>query len=319
MGGIGAAPASVGRAIVNVFDARRLPYQDSSPVLVTVRDGNQRTVSREAHRSASVEFIGLRVFGNSGDNYTFIASAAGYNDAGFFPVRMSAEAAQVVDLMLLPKSPRFDFAPARWETLQARRQSLARLLAAGAGDAQAAERRYNDLKDHEAGEVLACLLNTTTALEQILLPQKTALEYLQAIRWDLDGPWRLARDRFFAWADPALIPQLELARLQNKFADAPGTLHPGATRSFKQVEFGEANVQLTIHGNDRQQTDGCNCVLVEADIDYFRDPAAHLLLEVMVNAFGSLTDPRTVYALRWIAGRRAGVPEFDPLYVIAKE
>jgi hypothetical protein len=34
--------------------------------------------------------------------------------------------------------------------------------------------------------------------------------------------------------------------------------------------------------------DGVNCVMVEPDIDYFKDPGAHLLLEVALNAFGSL-------------------------------
>jgi len=33
-------------------------------------------------------------------------------------------------------------------------------------------------------------------------------------------------------------------------------------------------------------------------------------------AAGGLTDPRTVYSLRWIAGRRAGIPEFNPPYTI---
>ncbi len=42
-----------------------------------------------------------------------------------------------------------------------------------------------------------------------------------------------------------------------------------------------------------------------------------LLLEVVANALtGSLTDPKNVYVLRWIAGRRAGVPEFNPPYTI---
>jgi hypothetical protein len=35
-------------------------------------------------------------------------------------------------------------------------------------------------------------------------------------------------------------------------------------------------------------------------------------------ASGSLSDPKHVYVLRWIAGRQAGVPEFDPLYTIEK-
>ena len=102
------------------------------------------------------------------------------------------------------------------------------------------------------------------------------------------------------------------------FENAPFGLHPGATRSYKQVAFGEANLQLTFHEGDRREIDGVNCVLVEPDIDYFKDTLAHLLLEVAVNAFGSITDPRAVYVLRWIAGRRAGIPEFDPLYTIER-
>ena len=130
----------------------------------------------------------------------------------------------------------------------------------------------------------------------------------------------MRRDRFFAWADPKLIDQIELAKQQTPktFENAPAFLHPGATRSYKQIQFGEANVQLTFHENNRLDVDGVSCVMVEPDIDYFKDPGAHLLLEVAVNAFGSITDPRAVYALRWIAGRRAGFPEFDPLYTIQK-
>ena len=123
----------------------------------------------------------------------------------------------------------------------------------------------------------------------------------------MSGDSALAPDRFYAWADPAIIPQLETAKLQKEFADAPYGLHKGATRSYKQIEFGEANVQLTFHENDRLLIDGVSCVKIEPDIDYYRDPGAHLLLEVAVNAFGSLTDPQTVYVLRWIAGRHAGI------------
>ena len=64
--------------------------------------------------------------------------------------------------------------------------------------------------------------------------------------------------------------------------------------------------------------DGVNCVKIEPDIDYYRDAGVHLLLEVAVNAFGSLSDPRMVYVLRWIAGQRDGIPEFNPLYTIQK-
>jgi hypothetical protein len=57
--------------------------------------------------------------------------------------------------------------------------------------------------------------------------------------------------------------------------------------------------------------------MVEPDIDYYKDLLAHALLEVVVNKVSnSLTDPRQVYVLRWIAGRHAGVPNFEPPYTI---
>ena len=60
-----------------------------------------------------------------------------------------------------------------------------------------------------------------------------------------------------------------------------------------------------------------DCVKLEPDIDYYKDLGAHFLLEVVVNAVtGTLTDPKMVYVLRWIAGRHAGVPEFNPPYII---
>ncbi len=60
------------------------------------------------------------------------------------------------------------------------------------------------------------------------------------------------------------------------------------------------------------------CVEVEPDIDYFKDLAAHAVLEVIPNSITpGLTDPEKVYVLRWIAGRRAGVPQFVPPYTIA--
>jgi hypothetical protein len=90
-----------------------------------------------------------------------------------------------------------------------------------------------------------------------------------------------------------------------------------ATSSFKQIQFGEANVQLTFHEKNRKQIGGVDCVYVEPDIDYYKDPAAHFLLEVLPGFLpGNLSSPRVVYVLRWIAGRHAGVPEFNPLYTI---
>jgi hypothetical protein len=95
----------------------------------------------------------------------------------------------------------------------------------------------------------------------------------------------------------------------------PGFFHGDATSSFKQISFGEANVQLTFHENDKKKIGSENCIRVEPDIDYFKDVAAHAILEVIVNRVtNSLTDPVQVYTLRWMAGKQAGLPEFDPPY-----
>jgi hypothetical protein len=299
---------------IDVFDGSRRPIPSGVEVLYTVRDGNQKEAFRNFERTPSLTVNGLPFFNNFGDRYTVIASAAGYKQAGFTPVPVSPHVPQVVDLMLMAEDASFNFGGA-WDAIQARRPVLAGLLAAGSASAQAARDRYNNLLENRS-EVLACLLNITTAMEQIHLPVGTPLDYFQEFNWDAT----MARDRFFGYADAKLIAQVRIAEQQGLFAPEVGTaaFHAGATSSWKQIQFGEANVQLTFHENDRRTINGRDCVLTEPDIDYFKDLLAHAILEVAANGIGgSLTDPRQVYVLRWMAGRRAGIPEFDPLYTIS--
>ena len=306
--------------MVNAFDGTRQPYSDAPQLLITVRDGNQKVQNRDFHDGASVFFTGLPLFNNFGDDYTFLASAKGYKDTGYSPVHLATNVDQIVDLMLIPSSNALNFANATWTALAGSRPELKTLLADGAASDDDASNRYGNILEDNGGNILACLLNITTAMQQIHLPQQTPFDYLKRIIWDRDGEFALAQDRFFAWADPQLIAQIEQARLQDpdEFVNAPFGLHPGATRSYKQIQFGEANVQLTFHENNKMEVDGMNCIMVEPDIDYYKNTLNDLLLEVAVNAFGSLTDPKAVYVLRWIAGRRAGIPEFNPLYTIVK-
>jgi hypothetical protein len=154
-------------------------------------------------------------------------------------------------------------------------------------------------------------------MSQIALPQGTPLDYIKQIRWD--APFAPAQDRFFAWCDVGLIDQVKVSAAAGKFAveNAPGIFHPGATSSWKQIEFGEANVQLTFHENDKLTVNGVDCVMLELDIDYYRDLAAHAILGVIPNGLThTLTNPTEVYVLRWIVGRTAGIPDFAPLYTI---
>lgn len=50
------------------------------------------------------------------------------------------------------------------------------------------------------------------------------------------------------------------------------------------------------------------CVKIEPNIDYYKDVAARGLLEVIPNWITKgLTDPRLVYAMRWITAKREAV------------
>lgn len=309
----GAAPQGCTLNIA-VYDGARKLMPSTTRVLYTVRDGNQKTIVREYYDCSQMAFTSLPFYNNFGDNYAVIAWADGHIQAGYTPVRLSPNAPQRVDLMLLRKDATYHFGGATWDILRARRPALARLLAAGASET-AARDRYRDLVEHRPA-ALACVLNVATALEQIFLRTGTPLDHLHRI--ELDDT--LKQDRFFAYAGPELLELVRESVPFGVFDPQPGSavFHPGATASFKQKQFGEANVQITFHEADRCVIGAVDCCKVELDIDYYKDVGAHALLEVLYNTTtGSLTDPKQVYLLRWIAGRRAGVPEFDPLYTIA--
>lgn len=302
---------------VNLFSGARTALPAEVNALLTIRNGNQQDVALPNNGFVSdsqISVTGLPFYDSPWDNYAVVASAKQYEQAGFFPVPVSREMPAVVDIMLLGKNAAFNFHGADWSGLKQNYKPYAALLAAGAGDDDAAGNRYSDLMEQRPA-VLACYFNLITAMSEIHLPVKTPLDYIKELIWDDT----MAQDRFFAWADPAIIDQVIQAAAQGEFAPEVGTalFHSGATRSWKQVQFGEANVQLTFHENDKETIDGLQCVMIEPDIDYYKDIAAHALLEVITNKLtNSLTDPRQVYVLRWIAGRHAGVPNFEPPYTI---
>jgi hypothetical protein len=300
------------RVQVNVFDGTRQPIGSGTKALVTIVDGNKKQLIRDSFASGTI--FDVPFYDNAGDDYSVIAYADGYSQAGFFPVKCSPGFVQTVDLMLLRKNAGFRFAGAQWGLLQQKRPLLYSILTHGAPTPGAAADRYNQLME-ERPESLACLLNIATAMEAIVLPVGNSLQYFKELIWDKS----MAQDRFYGYADPVLYDQVRSAASQRLFEREEGfaIFHSGATDSYKQVQFGEANVQLTFHANDTKVIDGVTCMKMEPDIDYYQDPAAHALLEVISHGIsGSLTDPRQVYVLRWIAGRRAGIGEFDPLYVI---
>jgi hypothetical protein len=300
----------VSKLQLRVFDGTRQLFSAPAQFLVTLTDGNRTQQIRDYYQANDITFD-LPFFDNFGDNYTVVVWAKGYKQAGFTPVTLSDQYLKTLDIMLIPNEPGFSFVDARWDP--------ARLLYSFLGsdvDNATGAARYDNLLD-QTPKSLACLLNISETMSQIALSQGTPLDYIKQLRWD--APYAPAQDRFYAWCDSRLIDQVKNAAAAGEFAveNNPGLFHPGATSSWKQIQFGEANVQLTFHENDTMIIGGVDCLMVEPDIDYYQDLAAHALLEVIANALThSLTDPTEVYVLRWIAGRTAGIPEFAPIYTI---
>lgn len=295
---------------LRVFDGTRQPFAAPAKFLVTITDGNQKQLFRD-YIQANNQTFDLPFYNNSGDNYSVLVWADGYQQAGFMPVKLSDQYTKILDIMLIPKDPGFSFVNARWEAASA----CYPFIAHGMDDASG-EARYEQLLDQNE-KSLACLLNLGEAMSLIQLSQGTPLDYIKQLIWEGDNAPK--QDRFFAWCDPALINQVKIGADAGIFAVEldPSIFHSGATSSWKQVQFGEANVQLTFHENNHLVVDGVDCIMVEPDIDYYKDLGAHALFEVIPNAVThSLTDPAQVYVLRWIAGRQAGVPEFAPMYTI---
>lgn len=302
---------------LNLFASTRQPLAPDFKTLVRINDGHHQPRHSDFHRGQPLVFE-VEFFDNFGDDYNVVVSAKKHNDAGFFPVKVALGATRQLSLMLLPKKSRYNFANAKFSRLKQTDPTLIAIIARGVASEAQARSLYDELLDgtDRRQEVLATFHNIVTALKAIHLPVGQPLDYFKQLIWEGQPP---ERDRFFAFADKELVEQIKQARQQGTFVNAPASLHPGATSSFKQVQFGEANVQLTFHEQpaDTREIDGVQCVKVEADIDYFKDAGAHFLLEVIPNSItNGKTSPKMVYLLRWIAGRHAGVPEFDPPYTI---
>jgi hypothetical protein len=307
------AASSNGVILVSAFDGTRNLVPAGKELLFRLRDGTQKEVVTKSQKTPSLKAT-LPFANNFTDRYAVIVSGKGYQQAGFHPVHLQVGAETPVDLMLLPEDGAFRFRNALWSALRVTHPTWTTFLK-GKLSEKAAEDRHNQWME-DTPENLAAFLNFAEALDDVQLRVDTAFDYLkQPLTADMAKDFRV--DRFFAFADVNLVQQIEIAVQQGTFEPANSTLHPGATRSFKEVRFGEANVQITLHENDRKRIGRVNCLKVEIDMDYFRDPLAHLLLEVLPNQFGGGTDPRQIYVLRWIAGRHAGVPEFNPPYEIA--
>ena len=311
-----------GSILIHVVDGTRQALPDSVKWSGRILDGRtlseRRTLNVDG--AGSVMLVkGLQYFDNFFDNYTVILNAKGYEDAGWMPVPILPAKPAAVYLMFLPKNGHLNFSAATWDALNSSRPRFAQILSAGIDNAPD---RYSGLMEQNEGLRAACLLNLLTAMSQIVLPsQNSPLDYYWQPIWD-DPQFPISQDRFFAYVDKHLVDDVIKAGQLGSFAEEknPGGWHQGATLSYKQTQFDVTNVQLTFHqGNAKTiqtQNGPVDCVVLEPDIDYYKDLLAHALLEVLPNKFTQgLTDPRAVYLLRWMAGQQAG-STFNPLYTM---
>ena len=300
------------RLTIRFFDGRRRLFEEGA-FLVRILDGDKQQQFFGPVNAPEHQFD-VRYWGNSRDSYTVLASRDGYVGNGYYPVKVTPSHPEVIDLMLIPRKHRFDFAAARWDMLLQSHGRYCELLSALAADAPA---RWDALLPDVDGPAAADFLNIMTAMRDIQLRVGTPVDYLRGINWE--GERRLQPDRFFVWADATLVDEIKRAAAQGQFDQEvnPKLFHAGATLSYKENQMVEANVQLTFHENTKCPSAGFETtILLEPDIDYYPNLLAHGLLEV-VPGFFSLTDPRIVYVMRWTASRRiAGIPEFDPPYTI---
>jgi hypothetical protein len=315
-----AVASSTGAIRINIVDGTRKPLGAKQDSLIRILDGRHQQVIAPWVTGPSIRVPDLPYRDNLDDRYTVFVHSKGYEDAAIYPVQLKQGGTVDTNLMVLRDKPLFHFRP--WPDMQSIDPQLLQLLTNG--DASPGK-RYADTMEKTPNQ-LGALLTIGTAVRDIALDDRTnPLQYYWEVIWDALSP-----DRFWAWVDARLADRI--ARMADLQAFAPETdaahWHPGlpghappvlpATRSWKQTRFDVTNVQMTFHEDDRATRktplgESVQCVVVEPDIDYYKDLLAHGLLEVLPNALTKgKTDPRKVYSLRWMATKQEGLAAFDP-------
>jgi hypothetical protein len=297
-----------GSVMINIYDGAMQPF--TTHALLNVQNGQDVRMPAKDVNAPNI-YIHLPFHNGLGDEYSIVVSAKDYRDAGYF-AKVDPHVVSEIKLVMIRKKPTFKFLS--WQELTSKYPAISQFLTVGM-DPSAAEARYVSVQKTKP-RALACLLNLTVAMSEIDLGGKSPLAYFREICWDNT----MAQDRFFGFVDPAIIPAVRAEAEKGAFAEEKtcAQFHPGSTHSWKQIAFDVANVQLTFHENNTKNIDGLTCVMIEPDIDDYKNLVDHGLLEVLPNLVtGGLTDPTGVYALRWTTAEDNAGPSFDPGYTLA--
>lgn len=320
--------------VLHAYRGDRCIFPSGQAWSAVARDGRSESSSLPFPAlTCGSQILTVPFFDNFGDLYTVVANADGYDGAAWYPVHVNDKIPVTLDLMLLPHDGILQFANASWTALCASRPGVAAIVRRGCESDDDAAAKFSRAIEVRP-QAIACFLNLATALAQIRLPSgKSPLDYYWNAAWPrgdaASDAWLKAfdnvmkPDRLFAYVDEALLPDVQAAAgrgfAEEKNPQAWG--HTGATESYKETQFDVGNVQLTFLGHDRatftDESGPHTCVKVEPDIDYYKDIAAHGLFEVLPGLFPHhLTDPRMAFALRWMASKQEGRPEFNPLFTV---
>ncbi len=288
-------------------DGSRQPLQ-TARILISVMDGRGRLLGTQQTAGDTIT-LAIPLSGDFiTDRFTLNASAKGYRDVGYAGLRPDQSS---LHLMMVERNARIVFRkpeewPPAWSGL--RGQLGDEFSSFGESAALPAACLLNIL---EAIRLFPGGMNLLSAMQDI--PLVPGNEETRANR--AEG---ILQDRALLFVEPefkaALNDQLGHA-LQKVSAIAHGQPQAGETvASFKENRFPEANLQFTLFESEWR-------LYVDLDLDYFRDPLSHALLELFPNSvFQTRTDPRRVYALRWMGSKNGGAPadqEFAPPYVLA--
>ena len=119
---------------VNLYSGARTPLPPGAEALLNLRDGHQQTVALPNSgfvSEPSTVIDGLPFFDNFGDSYAVVASANGYQQAGFYPVTVNPASPAVVDIMLLKNDATFNFPERELGSAQPATPCLHRVIGRG--------------------------------------------------------------------------------------------------------------------------------------------------------------------------------------------
>jgi hypothetical protein len=302
---------------IRVEDGNHQPFKDGVPIDISAYDRKKDLMYRSTvdERTAQ-EYL---PFVNLSDQVAekVVIFKRGFHEVTFH-ISELAEGVSSLNIMLVPLNGDFDFRSSHWQSIRGHRSQLHALMVGHESDSIVAA-RWEALIERQPMRAAAFLI-ISNALSEPARSEGNLLQYYKEVVWDSS----MAQDRFFAYAAYRPLVAAMEARVAHGTWDVDRhfkSLHKGlaelpdseATSSYKETDLRWANVQVTLHEHNHEVIDGVDCVLVETDMDYYKNPIMHDGLEVGLNMItGSKTDPRKVFFLRSLAEQFAGWPQFSP-------